>query len=272
MARMLACPAPTGKPRLGSRPMLVSGPRTVDAVGMDRRAGLGVSTTVGVALAVTVLAPSGAQASPYVHREPLPTVEVVPTPRRARIIDVRGPVQFGWGWSTLLDAPVYSMSFEASVSFFEITKTTWLHFTLGESAMVSALRRQGEESPGLFGVDAGLGLSRYASRGPAFLITGTIGPRWSRGGPERLRPDGFGVQAKAEVFPFYASIPELVEDDRGWFRRYVLSGTNLWVSGRYDQVQGQTGYAWSGGVGLDLGRSVILPTLMAVDRRRQRHR
>ncbi len=229
---------------------------------------------LAAAIGACLLAPTTASARTavhIVHRDPLPTVEVVDAPRRARLIDVRGPVQFGWGWSTLYRAPVYAMSFEVSASVFEITDTTWLHLTAGESAMVSALQGPDEDSnPALFGIDLGVGLSRYAPRGPAFLLTGTAGPRWTNDGRQRLRPDGYGVAAKAEIFPFYATVPALADDDRGWFRRFVLSGINLWGSARYDQVGSDAGNGWSGGLGMDMGRTLILPALLATQRHRQR--
>jgi len=220
---------------------------------------LGVAT-----LASCVLAPALASA-----RTPLPTIEVVPTPRRFRLLDVRGPVQLGWGWSNVYRTPAYSMSFEVQGSIFEITKTTWLHFVFGESGVVSAVRPANmERPPGFFGIDLGLGISRYASRGPAFLVSATAGPRWASNGPQRLRSDGFGVQGKAEVYPFYMTVPEIVAGERAWFRRYVLSGVSLWVGTRWDQVLERRGNTWSGGVGLDVGRTLMLPLIQALDRRR----
>lgn len=211
--------------------------------------------------------PAVARSSSEVHREPLPTVEVVrPAIRRVRLIDVRGPLQFGGGWSSLYRAPVYAMSFDASVSFIELADRTWLHLTFGESGVLSAIRHRGEEGPGYLGVDLGLGISGHAPRGPAFLLTATAGPRWGSGDSKGLRPNGFGVQTKAELFPLYLTVPQIVDDDRGWFRRFVLGGLNVWASARYDRVLGQQGNTWSGGIGLDLGRSVILPALLAIDR------
>lgn len=217
-----------------------------------------------VALGVGVLAPAVAAA-----RTPLPTVEVVQSPRRLRLLDVRGPVQLGWGWSNVYRAPAYTMSFEAQVSLLELTKTTWMHFVFGESGVLSAVRpANAEEVPSFLGIDMGLGVSRYAPEGPAFLLTATAGPRWANDGPRRLLSHGFGVQGKAEVYPFYMTVPEIVASDRGWLRRRVLSGLSLWVGTRWDQVLDRRGNTWTGGVGLDLGRTVILPVLQAVDRRR----
>lgn len=235
------------------------------------RRGSSAARVAGILSAITaagLLGPLTTVAHGQPYRDPLPVVEVAePARSRVRLIDVRGPLQFGGGWSTLYRAPVYAMSFEASASFVELTERTWLHLSFGESGVLSAFRREGEEHSGFLGVDLGLGLSGKARRGPAFLVTATAGPRWANGGPVGLRPDGFGVQTKAEAFPFHLTVPQIVDDDRGWVRRYVLSGISLWASGRYDRVLGQHGNTWSGGVGLDLGRSVILPTLVALDRR-----
>jgi hypothetical protein len=220
---------------------------------------LGVTT-----LAASVLAPALASA-----RTPLPTVEVVESPRRLRLIDVRGPMQMGWGWSNVYRTPAYSMSFEAQVSMLELTRTTWLHLVFGESGVLSAVRPANmERPPGFLGIDLGVGISRFAPNGPAFLISGTAGPRWSTNGPQRLRSDGFGVQGKAEVYPFYMTVPEIVAGNRCWFRRYVLSGVSLWVGSRWDQVLDRRGNTWSGGVGLDVGRTLMLPVIQALHRGR----
>jgi hypothetical protein len=215
-------------------------------------------------VAAGMLAPELAAA-----RTPLPTIEVVQPKKRLRLLDVRGPVQFGWGWSNVYRAPAYSMSFEAQISMLEITETTSMHLVFGESGVLSAVRPEGEERPpGFLGIDMGLGISRYAPRGPAFLLTATAGPRWASNGPQRLRSDGFGVQGKAEVYPFYMSIPEIVAGDRCWFRRYVLSGVSVWAGTRWDQVLDRKGNTWSGGVGLDVGRTVLLPVMQALHHRR----
>jgi len=217
-----------------------------------------------VVLTSCVLAPAAASA-----RTPLPTIEVVQPPKRMRLIDVRGPVQFGWGWSNVYRAPAYSMSFEAQISMLELGDTTWMHVVFGESAVLSAVRPANEERPpGFLGLDVGLGISRYAPRGPAFLLTATAGPRWANDGPQRLRSDGFGVQGKAEVYPFYLTVPEIVAGEHRWLRRHVLSGLSLWAGARWDQVLGRSGNTWAGGVGLDLGRTVLLPVMQAVSGRR----
>ncbi|MCA9704955.1 MAG: hypothetical protein KDK70_03785 [Myxococcales bacterium] len=217
------------------------------------------------------LLPGLAHAHSPAHREPLPTIEVVQSPKRVRLIDVRGPVQYGAGWSTLYDAPVHALSFEVSASFVELGERTWLHLTFGESALVSALRSAGQdEASGMLGADLGVGIAAHARRGPAFVLTASAGPRWDFQGPDRLRPHGFGVGTKAELFPFYVTVPDLVHDERGWFRRFVASGLHVWGQARYDQLLGHRGNAWTAGVGLDVGRSVLLPVLLATMRRTRR--
>jgi hypothetical protein len=226
-----------------------------------RRARVCAGTLAGLAaLLAGGLAPTVAAA-----RTPLPTIEVVQAPKRLRLIDVRGPVQLGWGWSNVYRAPAYVVSFEAQLSMLELTKTTWLHLAFGESGVLSAVRpANAERPPGFLGLDVGLCLSRYAPRGPAFLLTATAGPRWASDGPDHLRPHGYGVQGKAEVYPFYMTVPEIVASDRGWFRRHVLSGLNVWAGARWDQVLDRRGNTWAGGVGLDLGRTVLLPLTQAM--------
>jgi hypothetical protein len=198
-------------------------------------------------------------------REPLPTIEVVqPKPKRVRLLDVRGPLQFGGGFSTLWRAPVYHFSFEAQASFVELGHATWLHLTFGENlAIVPYPLRHGQRRPGLLGADLGLGVSRYATGGPAFVLDVTAGPRWDLGG-NRWQPEGVGVIGRADVYPFFMSVPEIVKTDRRWFRKYVLSGLHFWVTARYDRLRTADGGAYLGGVGLDVGRALLLPILTAV--------
>jgi hypothetical protein len=199
-------------------------------------------------------------------REPLPTIEVVQPPRRARLLDVRGPLQFGWGYSNLWKTPVYAIAFEVQASVVEITKTTWLHVAFGEDFMIAPYPvRDGERTPGLMGADVGLGLSRYAPGGPGLFVTVTGGPRWTLG-RDRIAPDGGGIVGRADVFPFYRSIPELVQMRGQWFRKYVLSSVNLWVSARFDYTPAAHGNTYAGGVGLDVGRTVLLPIIERVVR------
>jgi hypothetical protein len=200
-------------------------------------------------------------------RTPLPTMEVRESPRRLRLLDVRGPVRFGWGYSTAWKSPVYEVGFEAQVSLLELSDTTWMHLTLGESGQWTPLpARPGERPPSFLGLDGGFGLSRYASGGPAFVVGVTAGPRWD-GRDRDFGVDGFGIAGRADVYPLYGSIPELVDDDRGWFRRYVLSGAHLWVMVRYDQMRAARGHTYAGGLGLDIGRTVLLPIVNRLDRR-----
>jgi hypothetical protein len=88
----------------------------------------------------------------------------------------------------------------------------------------------------------------------------TGGPRWTIG-RERVAPDGAGIVGRADVYPFYRSIPELVQMERQWFRKYVLSSVHLWVSARYDYTLAARGNTYAGGVGLDVGRTLLLPII-----------
>lgn len=224
--------------------------------GGRHRARHGIGTLLG-ALAITAV-PRLAEA-----RKPLPAVEVVsPEPKpRLRSIDVRMPARVGFGYSSLWDDPVYAAGLEAHVSFLELSQTTFLHASFGESALLSAPPMpRGTKRPSLVGADAGLGLSRFATGGPAFVVTLSAGPRWTFD-REDFVPDGVGVVGRAEVYPFYASISEITKSRRGWFRKYVASGLHLWVSARYDALRDRHGNTYAAGVGLDLGRSVLLPIL-----------
>ena len=212
---------------------------------------------------------AGAFASEAAAREPLPTIEVVQPEKkkRVRLLDVRGPVQFGGGWSGLWKTPVYAIAFEAQASFVEITETTWLHFAFGESFLLAPYAPRGvERRPGLMGADFGLGLSRYAPGGPGVFFTVTGGPRWLLGGNDRIAPDGAGVVGRMDLYPFFRSIPELVEMRGQWFRKYVLSSVNLWVTARYDYTPSAHGNTYAGGVGLDVGRTILLPVIEAAVR------
>ena len=75
------------------------------------------------------------------------------------------------------------------------------------------------------------------------------------------------MQGKAEVYPFYMTVQEIVAGERRWFRRYVLSGLSLWAGSRWDQVLDRRGNTWMGGVGLDVGRTLMLPVIQALHRR-----
>lgn len=214
---------------------------------------------------VAVLA-FGAVANEARAREPLPTIEVVQPKKRVRILDTRGPLQFGWGYSNLWKTPVYAIAFEAQWSFVEITKSTWLHMSFGENVLLAPYPVRGsDKAPGMLGVDLGVGLSRYATGGPGFFVGVTAGPRWLFG-HDRAAPDGVGVVGRADLYPFYLSIPEIVKMERQWFRKYILSSVHLWVNARYDHTPVTHGNTYAGGIGLDVGRTLMAPIIERVVR------
>jgi len=59
------------------------------------------------------------------------------------------------------------------------------------------------------------------------------------------------------------TIPEILDEDHNWFREYVLSGIHVWVATRYDVLRSGRGQTVAGGVGLDLGRTLLVPILAA---------
>ena len=196
-------------------------------------------------------------------RTPLPTIEVVQPERRVRVLDVRGAVRAGWGWSSVWNGPVYAVGLEGQISFVELTRTTWLHLSVGNSFVLPPRLPSARRSPrGLAGADVGLGLSRYAPEGPAFIVTVSGGPRWmlERGG---LPPDGVGALGRAELYPFYRSMPQLVTAKRNWLADCLVGGLHGWVSVRYDLVVGRHTHGVAGGLGLDFARALLLPAIAA---------
>ena len=215
------------------------------------------------------LAPAVADA-----RTPLPTLEVVRPEKRVRLLDVRWAAHVGYGYALARRAPVLTLGHEAHVSFVELSKAAQLHVALGTSGFVDPSRGWHRRT-GVFGADVGFGLSRHVAGGPALVATVTAGPRWEaqrdRFGadiqPSRaaasLRVDGWGVGARIDAYPFYLTIPEILHEDRHWFREYVLSGIHVWVATRYDVLRSGRGQTVAGGVGLDLGRALLVPILAA---------
>lgn len=232
----------------------------------------------GAAIAVLVVgcAPAIAHA-----RTPLPTLEVVPPEqKRVRLLDLRWATQVGYGVSITRRASVLTLGTEAHVSFVEITKAAQLHAALGVSGMVDS-RHGWQSRASLFGVDAGFGLSHHAPGGPALVATATVGPRWAtdRAAPDiqvspegtTLRVDGWGVVGRIDAYPFYLTIPEILHEDRKWFREYVASGLHVWVTARYDVLSSSRGLAIAGGLGLDLGRMLLTPIVVRSMRGRSDH-
>jgi hypothetical protein len=208
---------------------------------------------------------SGLFASEASAREPLPTIEVVePKKKRVRLIDVRGPLQFGWGYSTLWRTPVYEINFDVHAAFVEITESTWLHLVYSENFILAAYPVRGhEKTPSMLGLDLGVGLSRYATGGPGFFVSVTGGPRWMGDG---WRPDGAGIVGRADVYPFYMTVKEIIAMEKRWFRKYVLSSVHVWASARYEYTPAAQGNTFGGGIGLDVGRTLMLPIIERIVR------
>jgi hypothetical protein len=234
---------------------------------MGRRRG----SSVGARLvaAACALAPATA-----VARTPLPTIEVVqPERKRVRLLDVRFSVQAGYGYSLPRRASVLALGTEGHISFVELSPAAQLHIAYGVSGFIDPSRGWQRRS-GMLGADVGLGLSRHVAGGPALVATVTAGPRWNTGhanagadiqpthGAAALRVDGWGVVGKIDAYPFYRTIPEIVAKDAGWFREYILSGLHLWALVRYDALASSRGPTIAGGIGLDIGRTLLLPMLV----------
>ncbi len=231
----------------------------------------------GAAIAVLVVGCAPAIAS---ARTPLPTLEVVPPKqKRVRLLDVRWAAQVGYGYSFTRKAPALVLGTEAHVSFVELSRAAQLHAALGMSGLVDP-RHGWSSRSSLLGVDAGFGISHHVPGGPALVATATVGPRWVNGhatpgaditvSPEgtSLRVDGWGVVGRIDAYPFYLTIPEIIEGNRGWFREYVASGLHVWAAARYDVLRSARGPAIAGGIGLDLGRMLIAPIVIRATRSR----
>jgi len=205
-------------------------------------------------------------------RTPLPTLEVVqPERKRVRLLDVRGAVQLGYGYALARRSPVLAPAMDAQISFVELSARTQLHVALGMSGLVDVPGRSRPRT-GMVGAEVGLGLSRHAPNGPALVATISAGPRWEgrNARPIEVRPtaakldwrvDGWGVVGRIDAYPFYLTIPEIQRSERHWFRKYVLSGLHVWAAARWDAMRTHRGPTYLGGVGLDFGRTLLLPIL-----------
>ena len=222
---------------------------------------------VGCATVVAMSVPAIAEA-----RTPLPTIEVVQPKRPVRLLDLRWNLQVGGALALGDRVPLLALGQTMHVSFVELGKTMQLHAALGNTGLVD-LSRGWRARRGVTGVDLGLGISRHRPGGPALALTFTAGPRWAVGSSRERsasswRVDGWGVIGQLDAYPFYLSMPEIIEGDTRWFRRYVLSGLGVWTAVRYDALRGgvRTPAIVAGG-GFDLGRSVIAPLVLAATRR-----
>jgi hypothetical protein len=182
-------------------------------------------------------------------------------------LDIRGPIRVGSGYSTMYGARVLSISFEDELQIKRISDTVRLHVVFGMDgvrgpAYVNAANET--KHKGFLGVDIGPGLLwRIGRTGPAFVVNGTIGPLWESSSDD-FAPHGIGVAGRAEIFPFYQDLVEAVVCKRGWVATYVFSGINAWALARQDWLGSAAGATYAVGLGIELGRNLLLPILGAV--------
>jgi len=174
-------------------------------------------------------------------------------------LDVRAPVQVGWGYSRLFRSRVLSLGFHDELSVMRLSRTAQLDVVFG-------MRAQRTLGPGprrsFLATSLGVGLSvRVGRRGPLFVGTYTFAPLWHQSS-DSTHLVGFGVGLRGEMFPFYQTITEAAGCRRGTIATYVLSGLNGWVEGRQDWMA-SSGPSLAVGFGVDLGREVLLPILGA---------
>ena len=72
---------------------------------------------------------------------------------------------------------------------------------------------------------------------------------------------GAGVSLVANVYPYYFSVDDALECERGPFAAYLASSLFLWTGGRLDVANESRGGIVSFGVGVDMSRSLLLPVL-----------
>lgn len=208
-------------------------------------------------------------------REPLPTVEVVDTPKRLRLSDVRMTFSVGAGYSQQYRSFVETGALDGTISFLQLTEATSLHLSLGEAAVtapkaITPHPADRFEEQGFLSVDAGLGVTRVGPNKVAFSLSVMGGPRWSDDWLDMkgIVPNGRGGRVRAELFFAYTRLEDAYPRPHSekWFRRYVLGGLHLWADARYDIVASQAGPSWAGGVGLDFVRAAMLPVFDVIDR------
>jgi len=196
-------------------------------------------------------------------------IALVTTNARADLTDadIRGPVRVGSGWSSMYHARVLSLSFEDELKAKRLSDTLTVHVVFGMDGVrgPSYVNAAGEtKHKGFLGVDIGPGFMwRIGPRGPAFVLNGTIGPLWESNSDD-LSPHGIGIAARAELFPFYQDLVEAVMCPRGWVATYVLSGLHGWALARQDWLGSNAGQTYAVGLGIELGRNLLLPILGVV--------
>lgn len=174
-------------------------------------------------------------------------------------LDLRAPVQVGWGYSQLFHSRVLSLGFHDELSVMQLARSAQLDVVFGmdgQRTLGPAPRRS------FLATSLGVGLSaRLGRHGPLVVGTYTFAPLW-HSSSDSTHLVGFGVGLRDQIFPFYQTIGEAVACARGGLSNYVLSGLNGWAEARQDWM-GSSGPSYAVGFGIDLGREVLLPILGA---------
>src|SRR5579883_476004 len=177
--------------------------------------------------------------------------------------DVRAPVRGGWGYSSLYHSRVGSWSFEDEVSLWKIAERLRAQLLFGMDAVEAPTLELPGHDPrkqGYLAVALGAGVAARLGK-PLAVLSGTMGPLFEDDPTNDFALHGFGVSARLEVFPYYPSLRECALCEHGILGSYVLSGLHAWVLGRQDWLGDRNGTTFAFGIGLDLGRNVLLPVL-----------
>jgi hypothetical protein len=183
------------------------------------------------------------------------------SPARAEELDIDaiGSVRVGLGYSHLMRSRILSLSFEDQFQVHRLSRYAVMTVVFGMDGQ-RALDPEPEQR-GFLATTLGPGILFGPRGGPAFTLGATAAPLWqSRDDETKLA--GFGVGLRAEAYPFFQPLLEVVECRRGTFQTYVLSGLHGWVQTRRDWI-GVSGESYAVGFGFDLGRNVVLPILGA---------
>jgi hypothetical protein len=187
--------------------------------------------------------------------------ESEPEPEPELDVDIVGPVRVGWGYSRLFEAQILSLSFEDELWWHRLSDGALLGVAFG----MDGQRVLGDTPAprGFLGTGIGPSLLLRPENGrPAVVVSGTAAPLW-QSHEQETSLSGFGVAGRLEIWPFYQSIVEATECRRGTAQTYLLSGLHGWGLARYDWL-GTRGDSYAIGIGIDLGRNVLLPILGAV--------
>ncbi len=179
-------------------------------------------------------------------------------------LDFRGPLRLGIGWSGPFKSSEVTGSYQLQVRFLRLTPWMGLEGMYGLTFVgVPPLREAGPNAPlrGFTSLDLGAGLSfRSEKGGPLVVTSGTAGIIFDAP-DDTIRVIGFGMALTTEVYPLYLDISEAIECEKGALYTYVGSGLFLWSSLRDDFFAGAAAPSWAAGIGIDLGRTLMLPPL-----------